>query len=75
MQWFHGLSLLLLCLSLYPLLFSRKWLNVTAQDRREGRRVGLQAVGRQLVYPAVCDSALLPKAAFSHHRFLKYVCH
>lgn len=75
MQSFHGLSFLPLCLSLYLLMFGRKGLNVTAQDQREKRSVGLQVVGGQVVYPAVCDSALFPKAAFSHHHFLKYVCH
>lgn len=59
-------------LSLYLLLLGRKGLNVTAQDGREKRSVGLQAVGGQVVYPAVCESALFPKAALSPHLFLKY---
>lgn len=41
-------------------------------EKREGRAAGEWEGG---VYPAVFDSALLPKAAFAHHNFLKYVCH
>lgn len=48
MQSFHRLSFLPLCLSLYLLLLGRKGLNVTAQDQREKRSVGLQAGGGRL---------------------------
>lgn len=65
MQSFHRLSFLPLCLSLYLLLLGRKGLNVTAQDQREKRSVGLQAGGAGRLFTLLSVTLLCSLKLFS----------